>query len=184
MSKHGLDPGWQGRLRARLREMGYATMEAWLADNPGLTYIELAERLGNEVAVPAGIVRIQFEEAKARGRLREAAMDSLPREIKDRLPSGWQKMSEYEASVSADQIERIIFLTASAFGFWAPHLDSVANKHPALAVWKALEQSYPPVGWKPSGPTDPLIVAAFEKGWPIRENDWENDGENDGVGSV
>jgi hypothetical protein len=37
------------------------------------------------------------------------------------------------------------------------------------AVWNSLKEIQPPRGWLPSGPNDPLIQAAFARGWPPHE---------------
>ena len=64
--------------------------------------------------------------------------------------------------------DRIAFQTSGVYADWMtllreyePNIEDRAD-----AVWAALRDLSPPTGWHPIGPDDPIIVAAFAKGWP------------------
>jgi hypothetical protein len=118
--------------------------------------MKLVETLSDDVAA-AQLEQVQFEDAaKSRLSLREAAMDALPRDLNYYLPDGWRHGARND------------FETSRAFAVWATRIDLIAPtlKQRVDDTWAALEILQPPVGWKPTGPTDPIIAAAFAKGWP------------------
>jgi hypothetical protein len=126
-----------------------------MARFPGQPYTVLAERLGGDVAA-LQLEWMQYEEAEAKGSLRDAAMDSLARDLHAYLPNGWRNGAKED------------FDTSSAFAVWATRLEqrSANVKAYANAVWDALEALSPPAGWSPTGPDDPLVKQAFLLGWP------------------
>lgn len=151
------EPGWQARLLDSVRAEGAHAVTDFLARFPGEPAIQVAKRLpGNVAAVQLEL--LQFEEAERAGRLRDAAKDAFCRLIRDNLKRGWGRGRHAE------------FNTASTYADWLSLLEFRAL-HPELrpvgdAVWQALLQLAPPDGWLPSGSEDPLIVAAFNAGWP------------------
>jgi hypothetical protein len=146
---------WKDKLATRVAAEGFNTMSELLAKCPGEPYLTIADRLGDDVAA-AQIEWMHFKEAIKCGQLRAAAMDSLARDIRSHLPAGWQQAAKGH------------FHTAGARADWIVRIEQAdANvRSKAIAVWISLEKSNPPVGWKPSGPEDALIVAAFHSGWP------------------
>jgi hypothetical protein len=149
---------WRKKIVDRTLAEGCCTLSEYLARFPGRPYIELAQGLGEDVAA-VQLEWIHVAEAKEQGHLRRMAMDSLARDINGYLPSGWRHGAEND------------FETALAFSVWAvrlkqcvPELESKLD-----AVWDALEELRPPVGWTPSGPDDEVICKAFSKGWPEYE---------------
>jgi hypothetical protein len=112
-----------------------------------------AERLGDDVAA-FQLEWMHFEEGK--NDIRRLAMDSLARDVKSHLPAGWRHGTKGD------------FDTAGAYADWVVRLEQQQPeiKPKAKAVWAALEELHPPVGWLPSGPDDPFIVDAFSRGWP------------------
>jgi hypothetical protein len=118
-------------------------------------YVKLAKRLGGDVAA-VHVMWVQFEEAEHRGRVRNAAMDGLARELTAHLKRGWGRGLHRQ------------FNAAGADAGFLTLLDHAHRECRPLAeaVWRALQDLCPPTGWLPSGADDPLIVAAFAKGWP------------------
>jgi hypothetical protein len=146
---------WRVKVLSRIHAVGCDTVRAFLTRFPAKPYIYLAETLGNDVAA-AQLEKMQFEEANKCGSIRDAAMDSLPREFAHHLPGGWRGGARGD------------FDTASVFASWETHLHMLdpALQGKAAAVWAALESLQPPLGWKPTGASDHFIDAAFAEGWP------------------
>jgi len=149
-------PDWRARLKARLESLGSHTMTEFLGRVPSEPYLKVAQMLGEDVAA-LQLEWMQFEEAREQNTIRYVAMDSLARELKYHLPTGWR----YGAKGDFD--------TASVYADWIVRLEQYDRNLKAIgkAVWQALEERTPPVGWSPSGPEDRLLVAAFAKGWPV-----------------
>lgn len=142
-------------------------------------------RIGWEPMAAVQVSRLQIQEVRNAAQFRRAAMDSLARELRAHLPNGWGRPTYVDpATVSADlwkhlsahqpqgseqeSQDRIEFQLAGAYSFWVTLLSShdPKCKPRADAVWEAIKRSNPPIGWKPSGPDDAYIVAAFTRGWP------------------
>jgi len=146
---------WRAKLLSHLQQAGFDTVTDFLAQFPAEPYVELAERLGADVAA-LQLEWMQFEEARCRGGIRFAAMDSLPRELRYHLPGGWRGGTKGD------------FDTSGAYADWVVRLGQQAPdvEPKAKAVWAALEELRPPLGWLPTGPNDSFIVDAFLRGWP------------------
>jgi hypothetical protein len=147
---------WQRRVRSRLLSLGCVTMQDFLARFPGESYLKIAERLGNDIAA-IQVEVTQYDEAKALSQIRDAAKDSLARDLNSHVPDGWRHGAKGD------------FETSGAYADWVGRVQDAEQslRTRADAVWTALEKLHPPVGWKPAGPSDPIIAAAFEKGWPV-----------------
>lgn len=147
---------WATRLRARVRDHGAETISDFLKMHPAVPYTEVVKRLAPWVAAMQ-LSRLQMEEARDQGTLREAAMDSLARNLNE-LPEGWVADSVTESRAAG----------AAAHTTTAVEIDgrSPQFRSHLLEVYKALKALQPPVGWRPSGANDPLIQAAFDRGWP------------------
>lgn len=157
---------WQNRLLKRIRAMGYRNVTDYLEAHPGVPYHDVAKDLGRPLPDGKGcdiaaiqIQGLQYLEAVAHGKLREFAMDSLVRILRDHLRrKGWNE------GVHAK------FNRACAYAAWCGLVsqsgEDEAAKMCAAKTWEALEQLSPPQGWRPSSPDDPYVVAAFNKGWP------------------
>ena len=104
-----MDGKWRGRILARLHARRLMRMTDLLDQLPGVPYLEVADRLGNDVAA-LHVIWMQFTEADCDAKLRRAAMDSLSRDIRQHLPDGWRQGSRGD------------FQTASAFADWAVRL--------------------------------------------------------------
>lgn len=154
---------WQSRLYLRLNSLGFKTLREFLAQFPAEPYLKLTVRLGKDIAA-LQLIWLQFQEAQQQGMIREAAKDCLVREIAGQLPRGWGKGV------------RVDYHTAGVYANWLTELTRLQPdaRLVADAVWRALNDLKPPQGWLPMGPDDPLIVAAFAKGWPLPEHDSDN----------
>lgn len=152
---------WHAKIRSRLGILGCETVTDLMRKFPCLPYFKLARMLGKDVAA-VQLAIMQFEEAKADGSIRQAVRDALVRAIHQHLKRGWGR------GIRAD------FHTAGAYAEWLAALESRAFAPELLpmgeAVWRALEEGKPPAGWLPNDPDDPIITAAFDKGWPTSEN--------------
>ena len=152
-------PNWPSRLQEAVAKQGYSSITAFLSQFPGESYILVAERFDFPVAA-AQLSTLHFHEAKTcTNKLREAAMDAFARELNDRLPNGWKPDTETTSDAASAYASTSTFVELEAN---APQF----NNHVSL-MYNALKKRNPHLGWKPTGPTDPLIVAAFDEGWPI-----------------
>jgi hypothetical protein len=79
---------WQARIQQRLNEMGFSSMSEFLAHFPGEPYIQVANRLGENVA-GAQIVWMQNKEATSQHAIKLLAMDALSHELNYHLENGW-----------------------------------------------------------------------------------------------
>lgn len=155
---------WRDKTRERVAALGYDSVEQFMRAFPGAPYIELVNRLGDDVAA-IQVECLQFDEATARNELRAAAMDSLVRDLRRYLDKGW------EGGAVGN------FTTIQAKVAWIGRLEgSSRNKVPSdelnrrgEVVWCALEQLQPPIGWLPTQMDDSYIVGAFVVGWPEGE---------------
>jgi hypothetical protein len=148
---------WSQRIHRALRERGFETASEFLERFPGESYLTVVNRIAPWVAAMQ-LINLQMREARTAGTLRAAAMDGCARNLNDRLPEGWMESSNAESSLAGALAGVSASLTVDA-------------ESPELArrldgVYKALRSLCPPVGWRPSGPDDPIIREAFDRGWP------------------
>ena len=152
---HKWSPDWVDRLGKKIQAFGYANVTDHLADMPGRPYGEIAERLGG--VVPIQIISVQIREAKLAGRVREAAKDSLVRNLAEQLPNGWG------AGENSD------WQSVRALSSWSSELQVTGEceelKPKLLAIAQALRELPPPKGWTPSNPNDPIIENVFDSQW-------------------
>ena len=149
--------GWKERLQGRLADLGCETVTDFLGMFPVESYIDVAKRLGSDVAA-VQLVWGQFDEAKAAGRVREAALDHLVRSLAEAM-----KRKGWGVGIHWDRIRARGFSTWSAAikGHFPGEYDDQVE-----AVLAALKTSPPPEGWRPQGNCDPYLIAALETGWP------------------
>jgi hypothetical protein len=146
---------WQQRVVARLRSLGCVGVVEYLARFPGEPYVSVAKSLGDDIAA-LQLEWLHLKEAAEKRELRQAAKDSLARDLNRYLPDGWRHGAKGD------------FDTSSAFAVWATRLQQCefVLQSEANSVWDALEELKPSRGWRPVGPEDELIIQAFHKGWP------------------
>ena len=153
---------WRARVVARVRSYGYKSISDFLSRFPGEPYVDVVKRLGEDVAA-IQLEFVQFDETKQQGTVRDAAIDSLLRDLSWHLKAGW------EGGVRGN------FKTSGAYVDWLRRLDGSSRNLPpnrilseqGQMVWNALEELRPPLGWLPTGLTDPFIQAAFARAWPV-----------------
>jgi hypothetical protein len=147
---------WRERIKTRLHAQGYQRLSEYLRERPAVPYVEIADLLGKSDVAAFQVAWLHYEEAVKGGNLRQAAMDSLARDVIYHLPEGWKHDSKGD------------FHTAGVYSNWLNRIEDYAGGIEPVgdAVWQALVTLGPPAGWKPNGPDDQYIVQAFEKGWP------------------
>lgn len=148
---------WKNKVLSRIKETaGCRTATEFIAIYPTEPYLELVKRLGDDVAA-IQLESLHFSEAQNDRMIREAAMDSLVRELHTYLKEGW-RLGAKDA-----------FETSGAYADWITRLQQKQAdlKHKADLVWSALEEVQPPTGWLPIDPHDQIVRAAFDKGWPV-----------------
>ena len=148
---------WPQRLKAQLRRIGFETVEDFLRRFPGEPSTEVVKRIAPWVAAMQ-LERLQMQEAKLSGRIREAAIDAFARDLNLRLPGGWSS-DDRGLSRAAGAIAHALTLV---------DLEAEAPEHRGklFATFDALKKHRPPEGWHPTGPDDPLLQRAFAEGWP------------------
>jgi hypothetical protein len=149
---------WRERIRLLVHSHGCNSIEDFLSKYPSEPYTKLAGRLGEDVA-GIQLSWMQFEEAQEQGGVRDASMDCLARCITGHVKRGWLNGRHFE------------FNAAGAYAFWVGEIKRVRPdlESSAWDVWRELKALNPPQGWLPSGPNDPIIQAAFARGWPPQE---------------
>ena len=154
---HPWIPDWPDRVTGLVQSMGYPDLESFLATMPAVSYIDVADEIGHGVA-PIQVLCVQFKEAKSRNVVRRAAMDALTRHAIEQFPIGWgiDERPEYRA--------------ASALGNWTASSVVSGDCGEYENLLQRIAHSFkPPKGWIPTGPDDPVIIAAFEEHWPEKD---------------
>lgn len=143
----------------RLRELNCQSVSELFARNPGVPFgrvlrvIAKKEPEKSHLDIPLLLLKQLYEnEARETGTSRAFAIDTLHRSIVEHVGAGWRTGKNWD-----DRRARI-------FSSWyTPHeYDSLCE-----CVWKALKELDPPSGWRPETVADSVLLAAFEKGWPL-----------------
>ncbi|MCL4207997.1 MAG: hypothetical protein KJ000_36380 [Pirellulaceae bacterium] len=157
---------WRRRLQAKIDVLGFSDLEQYLAANPGLGYVQLAETLGEANISAAQIYGEQIQRAAKRGETRLAAKDCLARLLNEYLRRGWGVGRHFSRRL------------ASVYAAWATTIkanakDDLETATRLNAVFDQLEVACPPTGWLPRDANDEILCRVFEKGWPIDQDDRE-----------
>lgn len=151
---------WQERLQTKLRNLGHSSLEEFICENPGLSYVKLAALLGGDIA-PMQLYGEQLRNAARIGQLRSAAKDCLVRFLNEHIKRGWGRGRHF------------LHRSGSAFAAWstsvASHGQENGTRHvqdKLKAVYDSLEHLNPEDGWIPATSDDALIEKAFDEGWP------------------
>ncbi len=150
--------GWQERLLDRVRFLGHASVSDFVESHPGEPYGKLVTELGPGFAI-LQLQRLHMLEAIQGNRRREVAMDSLVRSIRQHLPSGWNVKKDSDRRRAFARAEWVVPVTGPE------DFDDMNNT--ADEVWKQLNLLSPAKTWRPMSSADPLIIAAFNVGWPV-----------------
>lgn len=148
---------WEQDVYQRLKALGHSSVRDFLQANPLLGYTALAKTVG-EKTVPFMLGFLQYREAIEVGELCLAAMDSFSRKYRECNPGGWKAKSH------ADNIADF----ASATGLLAAELAAIDPRLEGTmaSIFNDICDRDPPAGWTPTGATDPVLLAAFDKCWP------------------
>jgi len=165
MTDHGKYPSgrghawrgdWHRRMIEILEERGFRSLTAFAQARPDATLGSLATEIGVGDVAPIQVQWVLYEEAKSSGALRPFAADLLVRRLRE-VEEGWPAGNGY-----GDQKAVRHQLIA-----WQGCLRDEGEEARLAQVTRALlDATDIPPGWKPSGPDDPVIVAAFERYWP------------------
>jgi hypothetical protein len=144
-------PDPHGFLDRRLRERGVSARE-FLAARPGRWW----EHLVREFDEPLAPVQLEayVQAAAAKGHwLDWYARDVLHRALRRWLPNGWQF-----------QGGEMDYPTGRALANWSATMGALGEdcQDRAREILGRLKNAKFPLGWLPSDPDDPLLVAAFE----------------------
>lgn len=148
---------WPKRLKRELRKRGFETVIDFLKNHPAESYIEIAGRIAPWV-VAMQVERLHMQEAKHQGLIRDAAIDAFIRELNGRLPDGWIPDSEVESRAAGAFAGAVTLVELDG--------ESPEFRSQMFAMYHALKEFNPPLGWRPTGPEDKLIQDAFARGWP------------------
>lgn len=151
---------WQLRLRSKLESLGFTGLEQFLAHNPGVGYVKLAESLGDANVAAMQIYGEQIRSAAARADLRSAAKDCLVRFINEYVKRGWGIGRHFPHRLG------------SAYAAWSTTIKAHAPTDDQMelrlkTVFDQLEAAKPPQGWLPNDSNDPFIENAFAEAWPM-----------------
>lgn len=153
-------PGWEYRVVEMAKRLGLHSVSELLEQMPAHPYRDVAERLGPRVP-PIQVIVAQFKEAVASNSVRAAARDSLCRHINEEFPQGWGLGDDpdWQADLALTMWTKDIVVTAD--------LEELEGR--LAKIGDTLCGFPPPTGWRPSGPTDPLINRAFDACWPATD---------------
>ncbi len=146
--------GWhadaQGFLDRWLRERELFA-QRFLAQRPGWPWGKLLRELDEPLAPVQFICFLQAAAVRG-GWVDWFARDTLARALRERLRRGWR--------FGGGEMD---FPTAMALGDWETTMGTWGTGCRDLArqVVEALLQAEPPMGWRPSGADDPLLMAVF-----------------------
>jgi len=118
--------------------------------------MDVATRLGADV-LAGQLIHLQTDEAITKGLLRELAMDSLVRVLNDQNHKGWRIGMHWK--------RRTLDCAATWLNMCQTDMPVAIFTEAKRRVWNALEALSPPDGWLPESVNDPIIKAAFDKGW-------------------
>jgi len=145
---------WQKHHRERILATGVSSISEFLRKHPAEPYHKLAKYLDGPVAA-VQFIKLNFDEAIARGTAREACKDLLVRTLNDDLKRGWQRGFHWESNRAGAYAHFVTFI-------WGPD----EYRDFGERVWDALKGLDPPPDWIPQSIDDPLIEKAFDLGWP------------------
>lgn len=138
---------WKVRLYERVRERGYTSLTAFAEARPTASLAALAEELGeddvNAVQVFSGMVA----EAERSHQLTRLVRGQLVRELAKHLPNGWPAVLD----------DSTRFEVAHALASWSTFTPETHEKRVDQAA-DALLATPPPLGWRPLGPDDELLL--------------------------
>lgn len=149
---------WQQRLHELLAAHGYPSVGAFADSNPLATLDQLADALGVPDVAAVQLESELLREAVDAQQVARRARDLLSRKLAA-LPGGWPGP---QSTRSADQETRCMQALASWFpiGFASEYQVAIIKVALELLSEPSLER-----GWRPTGPSDPILMKLFERHW-------------------
>jgi hypothetical protein len=152
---------WQQRIRAIVQGMGYEDVYAFVMSLRSKSFGELFGLLreaAGGVEAPVAFVQLPelfYTDAKRRGCLRLALMESLVRTLRQFLLQGWNRGKKAR--------ER----RTDARARWPTPTDGYDHfLRLQDRIWTEIECCAPPDNWCPESRDDPIIQQAFARAWP------------------
>lgn len=145
---------WEKRLRVRLKEQGFSSAVAFAKAHKKLTYKQLTQLLGDNLA-PIQLIWLIRDEALEAGGERQGevtwfAKDSLVRRIREKCGAGWGLGEKGD------------FKAAHATGSWISELSPMGSQvETAAHLIRDRLKERAPVGWLPEDIEDPIIQEVF-----------------------
>ncbi|MFP2960649.1 NUDIX hydrolase [Myxococcus sp. 1LA] len=141
---------WQGDIKARLyervRERGYDSLTTFAEARPAVPLYVLADELGSDVAAVQVLSGLLYE-AEQRKQVTRLVRDVLVRELAERFPNGWPDVLDDASRVEA----------AMGLGSWFAYTP-LTHRERVDRAGNALLANPPPIGWRPLGPDDELLL--------------------------
>jgi len=144
---------WDGRAKERIytavKTRGYTSVTEFADNRPVATFFELAAELGEGIA-PIQILWLLKDEAENAGKIRQFAISSFARRLRELVPEGWNRGPSFE------------FDSTHAYSCWASELDPKYTPD-CKKVWRRLK-TLPDIqnGWLPACADDPVLSRAFQ----------------------
>lgn len=170
---------WRGRVQTRLSGLGFRTFADLAVSNPGATLIQLARQLSVDprsgvslsdvAAVQVSSLWVAEAELAGPEAVEWMARFILVGELHDRMPEGfpdWNaEVSRYRQKRS---LESPVWRLIQCFGALGDLLGEAYERR-CHRLYESLmqraERGDVPRGWRPSGPSDPLLSEVFADGW-------------------
>jgi hypothetical protein len=121
----------------------------YASDRVGVPLLALANELGPEDIAAAQLRSVLLDEATRRNTVPRLLRDLFVRELRYRLPQGWNYPLDVESRSEV----------AGAYAGWWAELQDHLDHEASVSAARALLDAELPLGWLPDGPDDPVIVA-------------------------
>lgn len=151
---------WRARVQDRARRLGFECVWDVFAAHPGIPFGQVFRYLRETETlqdIPIAHIQLQavlFEEAETRRRTKEAIADTLVRQLREHLRSGWNRGKKVP--------ER----RGRAAGEWELPASRTSPYYSISSrIFSALEELRPPDNWCPEDIDDPFIQEAFRRAW-------------------
>jgi len=141
-------------VQAEVSKAGFDTVADYFDHNPGITLRELATRLSG--IAPIILLHAFFAEARRKGNVRAAMMDTFVRTFNAQFPFGWSWRigSEQWLVMLADWSSEVL-TSGQAFDY-----EQKVNR-----VIDVCREVKIPEGWKPASIQDAFVKELFQRAW-------------------
>ncbi|HSP77702.1 MAG TPA: NUDIX hydrolase [Myxococcaceae bacterium] len=138
---------WRARLYERVRERGYDSLTAFAEARPTASLVTLAEELGEDDVAGVQVFSGLLAEAERNHQVTRLVRGQLVRELSHHLPNGWPAVLD----------DTNCFDVAHALARWSSYTPET-HKERVKQARAALRATPPPLGWRPLGPDDELLL--------------------------